>query len=99
VLRSSSGCSRRQLLALADALDLHMAQHPGWLRPGLRAPPPALPPSSRGAGVLRAAGHIATAPLRWAPNPTAGAARNRHLAQLHVRRLQPQAVCLPPERV
>ena len=54
----------RQLLALADVLDLVMAQHPGWVRPGLRPPPPPAAPNSRGAGLLRAAGRAVTAPMR-----------------------------------
>ena len=49
----------RQLLALVDVLDLLAGGHPGWLRPGLTAPPP--PPTR---GLLRVAGNVATAPLR-----------------------------------
>jgi hypothetical protein len=60
-----SACLRRQLLALTDVLDLLMAEHPRWLQPGLRVPPPTQLPSGRIADVLRGAVHIITAPARW----------------------------------
>lgn len=33
-------CMRRQLLDLSEVADLFMADHPGWLRRDLSAPPP-----------------------------------------------------------